>query len=179
MQYVQNHRIKLLTLVKKKINKNWDIFFEIANSKYNFEKATEFKKETFTTQQIDNIYELTQSPIEENSELIFINGFSQSRDIDYYINYERGTVTFIDKTITSGQKVEISYNYFLSDTANIGNANAYSLESNYTPLKTVLISNKMNSVDPKFIPIGKSNIAQGMSTQVHEDKLENVTIRTS
>ena len=146
------------TRVKKKINEKWDVFLKLQIVNITFPKTSQFKKETFTTQQIDNIYQLGNAPIEENSELIFINGFSQSRDVDYYINYERGSVTFLNKTIPSGQKVEISYNYFLSDTSNIGDANAYSFESNYRPSKTVNVTNKFNEVEAEFIPIGNLDI---------------------
>ena len=154
--------------IKKELSKEWDLYTEIANTKYNFSKTSEFKKEIFTTQQENNIYKLQSSPIEENSELVFINGFSQTKDIDYYINYEKGVVTFINKTIPNNQKVEISYNYFSSDTPNKKDVNAYSIESKYQPNNQFSMSNKYNIVDPNFLPIGNVNINKGSSKQVHE-----------
>lgn len=149
--------------IKKELSKEWDIYTEIANTKYNFSKTSEYKKETFTTQQQNNIYQLQSSPIEENSELVFINGFSQTKDIDYYINYEKGEVTFINKTIPNNQKVEISYNFFASDTPNKKDVNAYSIESQYSPNKQFNMINKYNIVDPNFLPIGNININKGSS----------------
>lgn len=149
--------------IKKELSDEWDIYTEIANTKYNFSKTTEFKKETFTTQQQNNIYQLQSSPIEENSELVFINGFSQTKDIDYYINYEKGEVTFINKTIPNNQKVEISYNFFASDAPNRKDVNAYSIESQYSPNSQLKMINKYNIVDPNFLPVGNLNINKGSS----------------
>tara|TARA_A100001015_G_scaffold291876_1_gene366568 strand:- start:906 stop:3494 length:2589 start_codon:yes stop_codon:yes gene_type:complete len=122
----------------------------------------------FQGNQTDNIYQLSQKPIEENSELVFINGFSQTRDQDYYINYEKGELRFLNKTIPSGQKVEISYNYFSSNTPNKKDVNAYSLESKYAPSKQFNMINKVNIVDPNFLPIGNININKGSSKVSHE-----------
>ncbi|MGA0241790.1 MAG: hypothetical protein ACO3K7_02175 [Candidatus Marinamargulisbacteria bacterium] len=150
--------------IKRKITSDWDIYGEIANTKYSYAKSSEFKKEVFSSEQEDNRYELSKSPIEENSEMIFINGFSQTRDTDYSINYEKGEVHFINKTIPSGQNVEISYRYFLSDKPNKNNVNAYLVESVYAPSSNIIkINSKINYVDPNFIPIGNININQGAS----------------
>ncbi|MEC8677563.1 MAG: hypothetical protein VXX85_01765, partial [Candidatus Margulisiibacteriota bacterium] len=153
---------------KKRINKNWEIYTEIAKSKYNFSKTSKFNQETFQTAQENNKYLLAQSPIEENSELVFINGVSQTRGRDYYISYENGTVTLINKSITDGVTVEISYNYFLTDTPNINDVNAYVVESVFNPNDKIEIINKYNYVDPNFIPIGNININKGSSKIYNE-----------
>ena len=154
--------------LRKEITPHWDIYTEIANSNYNFSKTAEFNEEDFTTAQENNIYKLQKKPIEENSEMVFINGFSQTKDIDYFINYEKGEVTFINKTIPDNQKVEISYHYYKSDTPNKKNVNAYSIESIYKPNKEFNIISKYNIVDPNFIPIGNVNLNKGSQKASHE-----------
>ena len=65
--------------IKKELSKEWDLYTEIANTKYNFSKTSEFKKEIFTTQQENNIYKLQSSPIEENSELVLLMVFHKQK----------------------------------------------------------------------------------------------------
>ncbi len=163
-----NHSVTDLR-IQKKVNDHWNIYTEIANSNYNYSKTSTPKKQTFTQQQPDNIYVLeTNTAIEKDSESIFINGFSQTRDVDYYINYEKAEVRFINKTIPNNQKVEISYNVYQNDTPNQKNVNAYSLESHYKPKNNVSFINKVAIVDPNFLPIGNINLNQGSSQFLHE-----------
>ena len=80
------------------------------------------------------------------------NGFSQTKDIDYFINYEKGEVTFINKTIPDNQKVEILIPLLQIRYPKQKNVNAYSIESIYKPNKEFNIISKYNIVDPNFIP---------------------------
>ena len=100
--------------------------------------------------------------------MIFINGFSQTRDIDYYINYEKAEVRFINKTIPDNQKVEIAYNIYESDKPNKKNVNAYAIESHYSPNNHIQVTNKYQTTDPNFLPIGNININKGTSKFIHE-----------
>jgi hypothetical protein len=153
--------------MKKAITDTWAVSTEIANTQYHFSKSSEYAQETFTAQPSDAIYRLKNAPVENNSEMVFINGFSQTRDTDYTINYEQGTIVFINKTIANGQKVAVSYHYFLNNTPNSNNVNAYVILSELSPLPTVTISNKYNYVDPNFIPIGNPNITKGTVLATH------------
>ena len=131
-----NQNLHMLTdlLFINNINDNLKIYTEIANSNYSFSK-TSSTKDTFTTEQENNIYALSKSPIEQDLSLYITD--IHKHDIDYYINYETGEVTFINKTISSGFEVEISYN-ITHPIRNKKNVNAYSIESNYNNRKRPL-----------------------------------------
>lgn len=164
--------------IYNKLTDTLSIYAEIANSNYSFSKTSTFQNDTFTTSPIDNKYQLTKFPIEENSELVFINGFSQTKDIDYYINYESGEIRLINKTIPDGFNVTISYNYFSSDVPNNKRVNAYSLKTNYTPSKQLLITNSFYSIDPNFIPIGSIQYNKGV-TNIQNSLVWNINTKES
>lgn len=155
--------------VHKKVTDTWNIYGEFANAQYNYAKTTEFKKDTFTRQSSNNEYQLSSYPVKENSELVFINGFSQTRDTDYYIDYEEGRVAFINVSIPDNTEVEILYEYFLSNTPNKGNVNAYLIESDYASSGGAIeLRNRWQKVDPNFISIGNVDIDTGTTT-IHNE----------
>jgi hypothetical protein len=158
------HNLTNLRL-KNNITDQWKVYTEIANTKYNYSKRSNYQKDTFTEQQPDNKYQLKQGAngVEDGSEQVFINGFSQTRDTDYYINYETGEITFINKTIPDNQIVEVSYSYYSSTTPHKNDVNAYAIESIYLPKDSVQITNKVNIIDPNFLPIGTYTFNTGSS----------------
>ena len=96
-------------------------------------------------------YSLGYSNIEENSEQVFVNGYSQTKDEDYIINYTNGTIRFRSFTPQSEDTIDVYFSYYVSG------GTAVSGEDNYayaTKLLTEYSTPSLN-IDTSFKYIDK------------------------
>lgn len=56
-------------------------------------------------------YYLASSPVEVDSERVYLNGVTQKRGDEYTIDYNAGTITFRKKTLITTDIIEVYYNY--------------------------------------------------------------------
>tara|TARA_Y100001970_G_scaffold17060_1_gene19278 strand:- start:36456 stop:41954 length:5499 start_codon:yes stop_codon:yes gene_type:complete len=109
-------------------------------------------------------YDLRQKNIIENSEQIFVNDYSQTRDVDYIIIYKTGLFRFINKTPNSSDKISADFQYSASsgvlNTNNSQSGYATNLNVAYS-IPSFNISSSYKYIDRDFIPIGSINEAKG------------------
>ena len=79
---------------------------------YKHKRAKKFSEEIIGENSLGP-YELTHYPVVKKSEKIVVNDYSLEKDLDYFINYEKGTVFFTIK-ITPVDNVRIDYKYVLT-----------------------------------------------------------------
>ncbi|MBE33744.1 hypothetical protein CL647_06640 [bacterium] len=109
-------------------------------------------------------YNLRQKNIIENSEQIFVNDHSQTRDVDYIIIYKTGLFRFINKTPNSSDTISADFQY----SASSGILNTNSSQSGYATnlnvdysIPSFNISSSYKYIDRDFIPIGTINETKG------------------
>ncbi|MBT3261739.1 hypothetical protein HN362_05970 [bacterium] len=150
--------------LKTRISKQWEIDTDFAAASHNFSKQHAQKTETFNGSGLyAETYLLAETGLVENSELVFINNFIQTKNLDYYINYENGTIKFLNLTPSSSDTIKISYEYIDSNTLTSGPSNtayAYQISSNFTD-KNLMVNADYKNIDKEFIPIGALNDVKG------------------
>ncbi|MBT5855971.1 hypothetical protein HOH87_04975 [bacterium] len=134
---------------------------EYAHSYHDFSKSKKDGFESFTKAPENEIYVLAFEPIVEDSETIFINGVSQTRGSDYFMNYEQGEFRFINKTIPDDETVEIFYSYFQTDLPESANANALRVATAYEVQKGLTVDTEFKYIDPQFRSIGELKDEKG------------------
>ncbi|MDA1353342.1 MAG: hypothetical protein O3A01_02575 [bacterium] len=139
------------------VNEKWKINTEYAYSYFDFSKN---KKETserilVSSSTVDQEYTLANKPVVIDTETIFLNGFPLSRDKDYFINYEQGTVRFRNLTLSSSDEVTIKYDYFENDKPDAQAANAYKVGTSYKVRDNVTIHSSAKFIEPNFRSIGE------------------------
>jgi hypothetical protein len=113
----------------------------------------------------DNFYyDLGKLNIVENSEQIFLNDQSQTRDIDYIIIYKNGKFRFLNQTPGLSDVISADFQYKetqgVIDTDNKQQGYATLLNATYnTP--SLNISGSYKYIDEDFTPIGSINESKG------------------
>lgn len=151
-------------VVKAAITPDWIIKSEIAIAKNNFSKPRKDGNTTFSGTGLDNSkYQLTARNLAENSESIFINGVLQTRDKNYYISYEQGTIKFRNLTPGPSDTIRVVYQFFDNASAEAGaekTTMAYKVGTTYQTGNITLFSD-LKKIDAEFIPIGEIKDAKG------------------
>ena len=127
--------------------------------------VTESKQDTFTGNNTRGPYQLTQTNIIEGSEKVYVNGFQQNKDIDYFMNYSTGQITFYYLTLTPADTVNIQYNYQstsgISTSTDVRTGKAFRIGGSGRPTDDIAVSGVFKEIEPEFSPFESTNIGSG------------------
>lgn len=109
-------------------------------------------------------YKLSNANVIENSEKIFVNGFQQNRDVDYFINYTDGQITFYYLTIRPVDTILAQYNFQtaggISGDTQLRTGYAYKVSPSIN-IGPVSLSATIKEMDPDYSPMESTNIGSG------------------
>jgi hypothetical protein len=148
---------------KVHINDEWAVNSELVVEQYNFSQASEKGSSTFKgTGQTNERYTLTNTNLVENSEIVKINNQLLTKDLDYWINYEKGQIIFINKNPSSSDTIFIEYQYFTFKAIQSANKQsyAYNIYSDYT-LDNFKTYGNVKVLDKEFLPISELTETKG------------------
>ncbi len=145
---------------KTQLTDKWSVSGELAGAKNNFSKPRVTPKEPFIVSgngQDNHAYQLPNTALVEDSELVFLNDILQIKDEHYTINYVRGTVRFRDQTPQQHDQIKVFYDYFsTSSLTEQGEETELKLA---TKVETSYLGDKIQTgfnvkhVDREFLPI--------------------------
>jgi hypothetical protein len=154
------------TSIKTTFGNNWELDSEIVVAKNNYGgKVFEGELQNLSgTGILNDFYYIGQQNIVENSEQIFLNGISQTKDKDYVVIYKNGTFRFRELTVMPEDKIDAYFKY--EDSS--GTVSAGTDESSYaTRFKTSYQVPSFNFdasfkyIDKEFEPIGNISEPNG------------------
>lgn len=165
-----------------KLNKNWTIDTEVSAANHNFSKPRKPFKDVLTGNGNNDYYNLSQRPIVENSESIFIvrvdnpsntqnvdtnsgRSYALRKDIDYIINYIQGKIKFIKNTPLSSDTILVYAEYYDQKGITEGGAQqnfklASSVKTEYKN-EDITVKGDYKSIDKNFMSIAPIKEAKG------------------
>lgn len=152
----------------KNLTDRWSVATEIAGSDHNFTKPRVENTVTFTgTGSSDSTYSLGKSNVVEDSESIYNNvtGVRLTKDEDYTINYQNGTIRFLNLTPTTKDEFTAEYTYFENETeTGIREPMKFATKIS-TSYKTpnLSLTSSMRKIDEDYLPIGKIQGDKGIT----------------
>ena len=158
------------TTIRGNINNEWSIDGEFAVARNNISsKIIESDPITLNGNGIANYYfSVGQKNIVENSEQIYFQDLNnnlslQTKDRDYYFNYDNGTFRFKNNIPESDDEIVVYFNYY--DTKNLSSSDtqtsyATKLSTQYDS-PTVKANAAVKYIDKDFAPIGNIKDAKG------------------
>lgn len=127
--------------------------------------VTESTQDTFIGNNTRGPYQLTKTNIIEGSEKVYVNGFQQNKDIDYFMNYSTGQITFYYLTLAPSDRVTIQYNYQstsgISTSTEIRTGKAFRVGASVKPADALAVSGVFKEIEPDFSPFESTNIGSG------------------
>ena len=154
------------TTIKGNLNDAFSVSGEFVYAENNFggQVLDGVMTDTQGSGQDSYFYDLRQKNIVENSEQIFVNDHSQTRDVDYIIIYKTGLFRFLNKTPNSSDTISADFQYSASsgvlNTNNNQSGYATNLNVDYS-IPSFNISSSYKYIDRDFIPIGSINETKG------------------
>jgi len=156
------------TTIKGNITDAFSIGGEFVFTENNFGgQISDFEMPNKKGNGIDNFFfDLGKTNIIENSEQIFLNNESQTRDVDYVIIYKNGKFRFINKTPSISDVISADFQYseksgvLQTSTKQAGYATQISADYETPSLN---ISSAFKYIDQDFSPIGSINESVGNS----------------
>ncbi len=126
---------------------------------------TESAQDTFVGNNTRGPYQLSKTSIIEGSEKVYVNGFQQNKDIDYFMNYSTGQITFYYLTLTGSDSVNVQYNYQstsgISTSTDVRTGKAFRMGVSGKPTDALLVSGVFKEIEPEFSPFESTNIGSG------------------
>lgn len=139
---------------------------EVANSSFSFSKTRLDASEVLSVESVnvDQKFSLSKngnSPLVEDSEQVFLNGQSLTRGVDYFINYDLGTIQFINQVIPVGSEIQVTYEFFSSAAPEKDSVNAYRFAADFAANEKLKLRGAFSSIDPNFRSIGELEDSRG------------------
>lgn len=111
------------TDIKFKFSRNWDLKVDAAYSNKEYDKSEETNMlgdALSETGQFNSIYKLSHVDIAKGSEFFTFRGERKDMlpGVDYYMNYSKGEVKFINIALKESDEVIVFYNYYSSSGSN-------------------------------------------------------------
>ncbi|MFA5103808.1 MAG: hypothetical protein WC527_01340 [Candidatus Margulisiibacteriota bacterium] len=126
---------------------------------------TESTQDTFVGNNTRGPYQLTKTSILEGTEKVYVNGFQQNKDIDYFMNYSTGQITFYYLTLTPSDSVSIQYSYQstsgIATSTDVRSGKAFRMGGSVKPTDALLVSGVFKEIEPEFSPFESTNIGSG------------------
>jgi hypothetical protein len=150
----------------QKINNNFSFSIEAARSNKEYSKMTASTTNTLIgTGEFNKAYTLSAQNIVENSETVYIDGNVLIRDLNYYINYQKGQIVFINLNPSNKENIYIEYNYYTTEAS--GQSEKQNKKGTAIALKTTLLDAvhltniEMIIVEDDFSPVGTTKYPAG------------------
>lgn len=124
----------------------------------------ESTKESFVGNNSRGPYSLFHTNIIEGSEKVYVDGWLRNRDIDYFINYSSGQISFYYISIKPENTVQVEYNYQsisglpTASQHKDGNAVKVALRTNAGPFS---LATSLREIEPEFSPMGSTSMGIG------------------
>ncbi len=119
-------------------------------------------------------YSLSHSNVVENSEKIYVDGWLRNKDIDYFINYTNGQITFYYVSINPGSTITAQYNYRStsgsSASTDLIEGHAYKAEA-VARIGSLELGGSFREMEPDFAPLGSTTIGSGTQKKELRAKL--------
>jgi len=126
---------------------------------------TESAQDTFVGNNSRRPYQLANSNIIEGSEKVYVNGFQQNKDIDFFMNYSTGQITFYYLTLTPSDTVNVQYNFQstsgIATTTDVRTGKAFRVGASVKPAEDLAVSGLFKEIEPEFSPFESTNIGSG------------------
>ncbi len=163
-------------LYNQKLNQNFGYSVEVARSHKEYTKTTKATTDVLVgTGEFNKTYSLTAQNIVENSETAYLNGNVAIRDMNYYINYNTGQITFISLNPGPNDNIRIEYSYFTKSSG--GESVKYEQSGSAIGLKANLKGDihdtnaQLVFVDDTFDPVGSSQYQAGSNIFILGSKI--------
>ena len=163
-------------LYNQKINQNFGYSVEAARSHKEYTKTTKITSDVKVgNSEFNKPYSLSAQNIVENSETVYLNGNVAIRDINYYINYNTGQITFINLNPGPKDNIRIDFSYFSKTSG--GESTKYNQNGSAIGLKTNLKGDfhetnaQLIFVDDTFDPVGSSQYQAGSNIFILGSKI--------
>ncbi len=152
------------TTIKAHLSDSWEVDAELAVAGNNFSAHVLNGEVTMSGTGEDNhFYSFGETNIVEDSEQIFINSESQTKDSDYFINYKNGTFRFKNSP-QSADEIFASFQYYERNknitTGEAQYSYATKISSTYTT-PTLNFSSSFTYIDKEFEPVGSIQDSKG------------------
>ncbi len=125
----------------------------------------ESQTDTFVGNNTRGPYQLSKTNIIEGSEMVYVNGFKQNKDIDYFMNYSTGQITFYYLTLTSNDNISVEYNYQstsgISTDTQIITGKAFRINGTVQPIDSLSVGGIFKEIEPEFSQFESTNIGAG------------------
>lgn len=111
---------------------------------------------------------LKNTPLIENSEKVYVNNYLRNKDIDYFIDYTGGSITFYSITLSTADVVSVDYQYQSSSGSSAlekeksDNAYKYGIKSK---LGKISAAYNKKDIGFNFSPLGGTAIGIGSNYQ--------------
>ena len=166
MDDIRHHMLG--TTIKGNLSDSFSIVGDFAFTENNFGgQLIDFEMPDRQGNGIDNyFYDLGKTNLVENSEQVFLNGQSQTRDVDYIIIYKNGKFRFINKTPSVTDTISADFQYseekgvLQTNTKQTGYATQFLAEYDVPSFNAV---SSFKYINPEFAPIGSINEQTGNS----------------
>ena len=89
----------------------WRVDFEVSGADNNFSKPRRSTEITVNGNGASGPYGLGKTNVVDSSELVFIDNVPMARDQDYMINYQQGTIRFLNVVPQSNHTIRVSFSY--------------------------------------------------------------------
>ena len=169
---------------KGQLSEKWQISGEVSIAGNNFSsQVLNGELEVVGNGQDNFFYPLGQVNLVEDSEQVFLGGFSQTKDVDYFINYKNGTIRF-KNTPTDLDDIKVVFQYFDTNKEISAGDTEYSYA---TTMQTDYQGSSVNAslgftyVDKEFEPLGSISSAKGntiINTSVDYELSPKTSIKT-
>ena len=159
----------------QQINPAFGYSVEVARSHKEYSKTTRVTTDTIVgTGEYNKTYPLSAN-IVENSEVVYLNENIAIRDMNYYINYNTGQITFINLNPGKNDTIRVEYSYYTKESG--GEITKYEESGNAIGIKTNLKGDihetnaQLIFVDDTFSPVGTSQYKKGSNIFILGSKI--------
>lgn len=145
------------------IGNTFSINSDIGISRTDQAVTTASTSDTFTGNGTRGPFTLSRQNITDGSEKVYVNGFLRNKDVDYFMNYSSGQISFYMINIQPADTVIVTYNYQSatpSTQTQMIEGSAMNLSSDYKT-GSLEVSGSLNQIDPNFAPMGATSLGSG------------------
>ncbi|GEM_PF-7057721 len=160
----------------QQFDQNFGYSVEVARSHKEYSKSTKTTTDVLAgTGEFNKAYTLSATNIVENSEVVYLNENVAIRDINYYINYNTGQITFINLNPSATDYIRIEFSYFTKSSG--GQVTKYDEAGSAIGIKANLkntfhdTSTQLFFVDDNFSPVGTSQYRKGSNVFILGSKM--------
>jgi len=156
--------------VGAKLGKHWKFGAELVGAESNFSQPRADGSFTGPGNGItNNVYQLGKRGLVDNSEVVKItNKFGPeqlTRDSDYFINYDLGTLRFLKRTVLPEETIDVTFQFYdRSGTTTVGTGAGMQLATKVSSeyeTASLKLKGEFKTIDKEFSPLSPIQEAKG------------------